>query len=308
MTTKILTHAACAQHLTPPGHPENVSRIGAVVEALKTIDPAIVDWADAPPAQADSLALVHTGAHVAHLEQLAPQNGFARVDPDTALSPGSLEAASRAVGAVIEGIDQVMSGRADNAFCATRPPGHHAEPDKAMGFCLFNSIAIGARHAQKVHALDRVAVVDFDVHHGNGTQAAFWNHANLFYASTHQFPHYPGTGHPDETGSAHNIVNVPLRPGSGSEEFRRAMEDNVLPALDAFAPELVLISAGFDAYHADPLSDINLVEEDYVWATRQLSDLAQRHAAGRIVSTLEGGYHIDGLASCAKAHVEALAQ
>ncbi len=307
MTTAIVTHPACLEHETPPGHPECSERLDAVLHILKNGTGGELMWQEAPLCPDKAIARVHSQDLMGFIASLVPEEGFGRVDPDTAVSPGSLHAARRAAGAVVSAIDQVISGEVDNAFCPVRPPGHHAEPGRAMGFCLFNSVAIGARHAQDAHGLKRIAVMDFDVHHGNGTQAAFWDHADLLYASTHQVPHYPGTGREDETGIDGDIVNAALAPGSGSEAFRRAMEDRILPALDAFAPEFVLISAGFDAYHADPLSDLNLDEDDYAWATRQLKQVAERHAAGRIVSSLEGGYHIGGLASCTKAHVEALA-
>ncbi len=308
MTTAILTHEDCLEHLTPPGHPECRERLEAVLGALRSDDLSYLSWYDAPLAELPEIEAVHSKSLVNHVTSLIPETGFGRIDADTAVSTWSLRAALRAAGAVVEAVDMVADKRIDNAFCAVRPPGHHAEPDQAMGFCLFNNVAIGAVHARLHHGFQRVAVMDFDVHHGNGTQAAFWDHRNLFYASTHQSPHYPGTGRPDETGVDGNILNVPLAPGSGSQAFRDAMEEEVLPAMNAFAPDFVLISAGFDAYHADPLSNLNLDEADYAWATRQLKEVAHKHAAGRIVSTLEGGYHIGGLASCARAHVEALAE
>lgn len=306
MTTAIVTHPACLKHETPPGHPECVERLTSVLTALKSDVPEPLDWYEAPMVSKETLSLVHPTAHIRTVESLIPKQGFSRVDQDTAVSTGSLEAALRAAGAVVNAVDEVISGAVDNAFCAIRPPGHHAEPEAAMGFCLFNNVAIGARHAQKTYGLERVAVVDFDVHHGNGTQACFWDHPSLFYASTHQVPHYPGTGQREETGVAGNIVNAPLAPGAGSNEFRQVMTTEILPALESFAPDFVLISAGFDAYQADPLADLNLVEDDFAWATRQLMVIADRHAAGRIVSSLEGGYHIAGLARCSVAHVRAL--
>src|SRR6202035_5184369 len=227
------------------------------------------------------------------------------IDADTILSPASGAAALRAAGAVVAAVDAVVSKEADNAFCAVRPPGHHAEPQRAMGFCLFNNAAIGALRAREVHGLARVAVVDFDVHHGNGTQAAFEADRSLFYASTHQYPLYPGTGSASETGVG-NIVNVPLRPMSGSSQFRAAMTERILPALDAFRPELVLISAGFDAHRSDPLAQLLFDEEDYTWITEKLIEIADRRAGGRLVSTLEGGYDLPALGASAAAHIRVL--
>jgi acetoin utilization deacetylase AcuC-like enzyme len=222
------------------------------------------------------------------------------------MSPQSGEAALRAAGAVAAAVDAVIAGEADNAFCAVRPPGHHAEPNRAMGFCLFNNVAVGALRARQVHGLARVAVIDFDVHHGNGTQACFWDDGSLFYGSTHQYPLYPGTGSSGETGAAGNIVNVPLPPMSGSQAFRLGMTRTLLPALDAFAPEMVLISAGFDAHRSDPLAQLLLEESDYTWATEQLLEIAGRYAGGRVVSTLEGGYDLVALGASAAAHVRVL--
>jgi acetoin utilization deacetylase AcuC-like enzyme len=234
-----------------------------------------------------------------------PQTGHVAIDADTVMSPASGRAALRAAGAVAAAVDAVVAGEADNAFCAVRPPGHHAEPGRAMGFCLFNNIAVGALRAREVHGLARVAAIDFDVHHGNGTQARFADDPTLFYASTHQSPLYPGTGAASETGVG-NIVNAPLPPLAGSQQFRTAMSRKILPALDAFRPEMVLISAGFDAHRHDPLAQLLLEEADYTWATEQLLDIARRHAAGRVVATLEGGYDLPSLAASAAAHVRAL--
>jgi acetoin utilization deacetylase AcuC-like enzyme len=234
-----------------------------------------------------------------------PKAGLVAVDADTILSPGSGEAALRAAGAVVTAVDDVAKERVANAFCAIRPPGHHAEASTAMGFCLFNNVAIGAYHARDVHGFERVAVMDFDVHHGNGTQAIFEHDPKLFYASTHQMPLYPGTGSIQETGVG-NICNAPLPPYAGSDEFRAAMSDRVLPAMDAFRPDLVIISAGFDAHKADPLANLQLVEADYAWATDELVGIAKRHCGGRVVSALEGGYDLHALAASAAAHVKQL--
>ncbi|MFZ3234051.1 MAG: histone deacetylase family protein, partial [Stellaceae bacterium] len=243
--------------------------------------------------------------HVERILNAVPKAGHVAIDADTVLSPASGRAALRAAGAVTAAVDAVVAGQADNAFCAVRPPGHHAEPDRAMGFCLFNNAAIGAFRARDVHGLERVAVVDFDVHHGNGTQAAFEADETLFYASTHQYPLYPGTGAASETGVG-NIVNVPLRPMSGSGPFRRAFNERVLPALDDFGPLLVIVSAGFDAHRDDPLAQLMLEESDYVWVTEKLVEIARRHARGRLVSTLEGGYDLAALGASAAAHLQVL--
>jgi acetoin utilization deacetylase AcuC-like enzyme len=234
-----------------------------------------------------------------------PARDHAWLDPDTVVSPGSWEAALRATGATIYAVDQVMAGKADNAFCAVRPPGHHAEPSRAMGFCLFNSVAVAALHARAKHGAKRVAVVDFDVHHGNGTQAAFWTDKDLFYGSTHQMPLFPGTGALDETGVG-NICNAPLKPGDDGEDFRAAWEGRILPALDAFAPDFLLVSAGFDAHLKDPLAQLRLVEADFAWITERLLEAAAKHTGGKLVSTLEGGYDLDALATSTAVHVETL--
>jgi acetoin utilization deacetylase AcuC-like enzyme len=270
-------------------------------------EPAFAQLArrEAPRATLEQIALVHPGDFAKRLLAVVPQQGYAAIDADTVLSPGSGEAALRAAGACIAAVDAVMKGEAQNAFCAVRPPGHHAEPHHAMGFCLFNNVAIAALHARRTHKIERVAVIDFDVHHGNGTQAAFEQDGTMLYASTHQMPLYPGTGAASERGVG-NIVNAPLRPMSGSEEFRKAFTNIILPALDAFRPEFVIISAGFDAHRDDPLAQLMLVEADYAWATERLVEVAKKHAQGRIVSSLEGGYDLDALAASAAAHVAAL--
>jgi acetoin utilization deacetylase AcuC-like enzyme len=305
MTTLLYTHPACLEHDPGSFHPESPARLRAVLEALAAPEFAGLQRREAPEAELDDLLRVHPRAHVERLLAAVPRTGHAAVDADTVLSPGSGRAALRAVGAMVAAVDAVVSGEADNAFCAVRPPGHHAEPGRSMGFCLFNSIAIGALRARELHGLSRVAVVDFDVHHGNGTQAAFAADDSLFYASTHQSPLYPGTGGASETGVG-NIVNVTLRPMSGSSQFRLGVTRHILPALDAFAPELVLISAGFDAHRGDPLAQLLLEEADYTWITEQLLEIAYRHSAGRVVSTLEGGYDLVALAASAAAHVRVL--
>jgi acetoin utilization deacetylase AcuC-like enzyme len=306
MTTLLYTHPACFEHDPGQYHPETPARLKAVLDALSAPEFASLQRREAPQASVEDLTRVHPARYVERLLAAVPQAGHVGIDADTVMSPQSGAAALRAAGAVTAAVDAVVTGEADNAFCAVRPPGHHAEPNKAMGFCLFNNIAVGALRARDVHGLARVAVVDFDVHHGNGTQARFWADESLFYGSTHQWPLYPGTGSSGETGTAGNIVNVPLPPMSGSQAFRLGMTRTLLPALDAFAPQMVLISAGFDAHRDDPLAQLLLDESDYVWATEQLLEIARRHAAGRVVSALEGGYDLLALGASAAAHVRVL--
>src|SRR5215472_88257 len=305
MTTFLYTHPACLDHDPGRHHPESSARLRAVLEALA--DPKFdrLERREAPEATLEDLLRVHSRPQVERLLHAVPKSGHVAIDADTVLSPASGAAAFRAAGAVAAAVDAVVAGEADNAFCAVRPPGHHAEPQRAMGFCLFNNAAIGALRAREVHGLARVAVIDFDVHHGNGTQAAFEADGNLFYASTHQYPLYPGTGAANETGVG-NIVNVPLRPMSGSGPFRLAMTQRILPALDAFRPNLLLISAGFDAHRSDPLAQLMLDEADYTWVTEKLLEIAARHAEGRLVATLEGGYDLTALGASVAAHVRAL--
>ena len=305
MTTLLYTHPACIAHDPGKFHPESPDRLRAVLAALGAGEFAALERREAPRAEIDDIARVHPREFVEALLAAVPAEGHVGIDPDTILSPASGEAALRAAGAVCAAVDAVVAGEAGNAFCAVRPPGHHAEPDRAMGFCLFNSVAVGAARARAVHGLERVAVVDFDVHHGNGTQAMFESDPSLFYASTHQSPLYPGTGAESEHGVG-NIVNVPLAPMSGSAEFRRGVEAVILPALDDFRPSLIIISAGFDAHRRDPLAQLMLVEDDYAWITGRLADCARRHADGRLVSSLEGGYDLQALGASAAAHVRAL--
>jgi acetoin utilization deacetylase AcuC-like enzyme len=305
MTTRIYTHPACLTHDMGMGHPESPARLASVLAALRTPEFAALDWAEAPKAEFAQIMRAHPPAYIEGMLAAVPERGLVAVDADTILSPGSGEAALRAAGAVIAAVDDVAKGKVANAFCAVRPPGHHAEVATAMGFCLFNNVAIGAYHAREVHGLPRVAVMDFDVHHGNGTQAIFEQDAKLFYASTHQMPLYPGTGSIRETGVG-NICNAPLPPNAGSTEFRAAMSDRILPAIDAFKPDLLIISAGFDAHKADPLANLQLVEADYAWATDELADIAKRRCAGRLVSALEGGYDLQALAASAASHVQRL--
>jgi acetoin utilization deacetylase AcuC-like enzyme len=305
MTTLLYTHSACLEHDPGRHHPESPARLRAVLQALEGADFARLDRREAPEAELDDIARVHPRRFVEALLGAVPAQGHVGIDADTVMSPASGRAALRAAGAVVAAVDAVVAGEADNAFCAVRPPGHHAEPGRAMGFCLFNNAAIGALRAREAHGLERVAVVDFDVHHGNGTQAAFYDNPSLFYASTHQYPLYPGTGAKGETGVG-NIVNVPLRPMAGSVEFRYAVAASILPALDDFRPELIIVSAGFDAHRRDPLAQLDLTEEDYGWVTEELLKVAARHAGGRLVSALEGGYDLAALRASAASHVRAL--
>lgn len=305
MTTYLYTHRDCLFHDTGDGHPERSDRLRAVLHQLDLEKFPELLRIEAPLAARETIALVHTGAYLDHIDKSAPEAGIIYLDPDTRMSPGSKAAAYRAAGAVCAAIDAVMEQPDSNAFCAIRPPGHHAEADHAMGFCLFNNVAVGAFYARQRYGLERVAVIDFDVHHGNGTQAVFENDPGMFYGSTHQAPYYPGTGDAGEHGVG-NIINVPLAAGTGSQVFRAAYDDIILPALDAFKPELLLVSAGFDAHEKDPLADFNLTNEDFSWISRKLLQIADIHASGRLVSVLEGGYDLEGLAEGVDAHVKAL--
>ncbi|WP_404546566.1 histone deacetylase family protein [Dyella jejuensis] len=302
---KLFTHPVCLQHDPGPGHAESPARLRAVLQALDQDRFALVDRVEAPRATHEQLLRVHARAHVDKILASAPESGTLRLDEDTLMSPASTEAALRAAGAMVAAIDAVMEGAATHAFCAVRPPGHHATPDAAMGFCLFNTVAVGAAHALAVHGLKRVAIADFDVHHGNGTQDIFQREPRVLFISSHQSPLYPGTGSADERGMG-NIVNAPLPPGAGSYEFRELWDGALLPRLHVFKPQLVLVSAGFDAHRSDPIADLRLQAEDYAWITERLVDLARAHAGGRLVSTLEGGYDLAALAASASAHVSAL--
>ena len=305
MSTLYITHPAFLHHLTGPGHPERPDRMRALERLMENERFAHLARETAPLGKPEAIELVHPTAYVEALEEVCPKDGLVRIDADTVISPGSWEAALRGVGAACYAVDEVLGGRAANAFCAIRPPGHHAETARAMGFCLVNFVSIAARHAQRTHGVERVAIIDVDVHHGNGTQDIFWSDASVFYASTHQMPLYPGTGAVSETGVG-NIVNAPLRPGDGGEAFRQAVETRILPALERFGPDLVLISAGFDAHWRDPLAHLQLTEQDFAWVTRKLMDVAARFAKDRVVSLLEGGYDLQGLSRSVEAHVLAL--
>jgi len=305
--TLLLTHPACLKHEPGPHHPERPERLSAILAKLQEEDFASLQWAEAPLAMMEQLTRVHPANYVQAMLDVRPEPGeYAMIDADTILSSGSIEAALRAAGAVVAGVDAVMSGLADTAFAAVRPPGHHATPDIPGGFCIFNNVAIGARHAQAQHGAGRVAILDFDVHHGQGTQAVVEPDPSLFYGSTHQYPLYPGTGHSNERGIDGNVVNVPLRPNSGSAPFRHAWGEIILPQLDRFAPELVIVSAGFDAHKADPLAQLGLDTADFDWISRELLAIADRHAEGRLVSALEGGYDLEALADATAAHVRVL--
>jgi acetoin utilization deacetylase AcuC-like enzyme len=306
MTTLLITHPASLNHLNGPGHPERADRIRAIASVLEQEPFHDLAREDAPAAALETIALCHPMDYVEEIRDAAPQDGLVQLDADTSMSPGTFEAALRAVGGTTRAVDAVLTGEFDNAFVAQRPPGHHAESVRPMGFCIFNQAAIAARYAQKKHGLHRVAVVDFDVHHGNGTQEIFWSDPTLMYGSTHQMPLYPGTGAVSERGEHDNIVNAPLRPGDGGEQFREVMESRILPRLAAFGPELVIVSAGFDAHRRDPLANLQLVEEDFGWATRRIMEVANKTAQGRLVSTLEGGYDLEGLSKSTSAHVIAL--
>ncbi len=305
MATLLVTHPIFLDHVTPLGHPERPDRLRAIDRILEHERFQPLQRDIAPKAPWEQMLLAHPEEHVAHIEAAIPAEGLAHIDADTTVSPGSWEAASRAVGAATLAVDEVMTDLVKNAFCAVRPPGHHAEAETAMGFCLFNNAAIAARHAQRKYGAERVAIIDFDVHHGNGTQDIFWSDPTVLYASTHQSPLYPGTGAATETGAG-NIINAPLDPGDGGAEFREAMEIAVLPQVDKFQPDLIIISAGFDGHARDPLAHLNLVEADYAWATKKLMDIADKHCNGRVVSTLEGGYDLEALASSVAAHMLAL--
>jgi acetoin utilization deacetylase AcuC-like enzyme len=302
--TLIFTHDSALLHVTPPGHPERVARAEAVWAALRRIDG--LDWREAPLAERAEVLRCHPESYLTRIEEALPEEDYVSLDADTFLSPGSLEAALRALGGCNAAIDAVLAGEAQTAFVAMRPPGHHAETATAMGFCLFGNAAIAAKRALDHHGLSRVAVLDFDVHHGNGTQDLLWSEARTLFCSSHQMPLYPGTGAAHETGAHDNVINAPLAPGTGGAEMRRAWGDIILPAVDDFAPELIIVSAGFDAHADDPLANLNWTEDDFAWLTRAICDVADAHAGGRVVSTLEGGYDLDALAASAAAHVTVL--
>jgi acetoin utilization deacetylase AcuC-like enzyme len=308
MSTLLISHPACLDHVVPAGHPERPDRLRAVNRALEAEKFQSLPRAEAPMAPLEAIALCHPMDYITAIRDAAPREGMVQLDGDTSMSPGSFEAALRAVGGGLRAVDEVLAKRANNAFVATRPPGHHAETARPMGFCLFDNAAIAARYAQDHHGISRPAIVDFDVHHGNGSQEIFWSDKTVMYCSTHQMPLFPGTGAVGESGDHNTIVNAPLRPGDGAAAFRDAFESRILPRLAEFKPDLVIISAGFDAHMRDPLANINLAEEDFAWATLKLMDIADRSAAGRVVSLLEGGYDLQALGNSVAAHVGALMQ
>ena len=303
MPTALITHDDCLKHITPPGHPEQVARLEYIINALQSVDLMRVE---AKLATKEEISLLHPAAYIDGIEKAVPGCGWESLDADTHLSPGSFAAALRAVGGVLQAVDLVMMRSAQNAFVAVRPPGHHAERELAMGFCFFGNVALGARHVLENHGLSRVAIVDFDVHHGNGTQDLLWDEPRALTVTSHQFPLWPGTGTPDERGAYDNVLNIPLTPQGTGKDMREAYERLVFPKLEEFAPEFLFISAGFDAHTEDPLAELNWLEEDFIWLTRQLNQIAEKHCEGRVVSVLEGGYDLEALASSVKVHVETL--
>ncbi|MBY5784063.1 histone deacetylase family protein [Rhizobium leguminosarum bv. viciae 248] len=305
MSTRLYEHPIFLEHVTPAGHPERSDRIRAINVALEHPNFERLERRQAPQANEDAVLLAHPEEHLtAVMREIPEEEGeINQIEADTYASNKSLQAALTGIGGAMAAVDDVFTGRADNVFVAARPPGHHAEKMTAMGFCFFNNAAIAARHAQKTHGAERIAIVDWDVHHGNGTQDIFWDDPSVLFCSTHQMPLYPGTGAKDEKGKHNTIVNAPLSPNVGSDHFREAFKSRVLPALDDFRPDLIIISAGFDAHHRDPLAQINLTGEDFDWATGRVLELADRHAKNRVVSLLEGGYDLEGLAESAGMHI-----
>jgi acetoin utilization deacetylase AcuC-like enzyme len=306
MSTLLITHPACLEHLMPLGHPERPDRLRAIERALEAEKFQTLARSQAPLASLETIALCHPMEYIIEVREASPREGLIHLDADTAMSPGTFEAALRAAGGAIHAVDEVLTKKAANAFVATRPPGHHAETARPMGFCLFDNAAIAARYSQQRHGIAGAAIVDFDVHHGNGSQEIFWSDKTVMYCSTHQMPLFPGTGAVGESGEHNTVVNAPLRPGDGGAAFRAAFETRILPRLAEFKPELVIISAGFDAHMRDPLANINLAEADFVWATQKLMDLADNCAGGRVVSLLEGGYDLQALGNSVAAHVATL--
>lgn len=308
MGTRLYEHPIFLEHITPEGHPERPERLKALNIALEHPNFAGLDRKEAPIAPHEVVLLAHPEEHLKEmLASLPAEEGELRqIENDTYMSARSLEASFTGIGAALAAVDDVFTDAADNVFVAARPPGHHAEKSKAMGFCFFNNAAIAARHAQQKHGAERVAIIDWDVHHGNGTQDIFWDDPSVLFCSTHQSPLYPWSGAKNETGEHNNIVNAPLSPHTGSDHFREAFKDRVLPAISRFSPDLIIISAGFDAHHRDPLAHINLVGDDFDWATGRILELGDKYASNRVVSLLEGGYDLEGLAESAAIHISRL--
>lgn len=306
MTTALLTHIDCLNHVAPPGHPEQVARLEHILKALDAPEFSDLHRLEAPMGAEEHILLAHPENHLSRIKAAGPTDGYRAIDGDTHMSPGTLAAAFRAIGANTKAVDMVLSGAVNNAFCAIRPPGHHAEKTTAMGFCFFGNVAIAAKHALENHGLSRVAILDFDVHHGNGTQDLVRDDERILFASSHQMPLYPGSGAIHETGAFGKIVNAPLEPMSDGRQFRKVWENRIFPAVEAHEPELTLISAGFDAHRADPLANLNLSTEDFTWVTKRICALADKYGNGRVVSTLEGGYDLAALAAATAAHVKVL--
>lgn len=302
MTTELFRNPICLEHITPPGHPERPDRLRALEQIFDHENFNDLVHKEAEIASDDMVLLAHPEHHLQKVKEAVPETGIVLVDGDTSISPLSYDAALSAIGGTLTAVDHVFEKSADNAFVATRPPGHHAEREKAMGFCLFNQVAIAARYAQQKHGAECVAIVDFDVHHGNGTQDIFWDDDSVVYCSTHQMPLYPGSGAKNETGKG-NITNAPLSRNDGSDHFREAFKTRILPALEEASADLIIISAGFDAHHRDPLAEINLVADDFDWCTGKIMEIAGNSAENRLVSVLEGGYDLLGLAESAGAHI-----
>lgn len=305
MTTRLYEHKIFLEHNTPDGHPERADRLRSLAIALEHPNFNRLERVEAPQVNEDCVLLAHPEAHLTSVMREIPEEDdrIRQIEADTYVSQKSLQVALTGIGGAIAAVDDVFTGKADNVFVASRPPGHHAEKDKAMGFCLFNNVAIAARHARKTYGVERIAIVDWDVHHGNGTQDIFWEDPSVLFCSTHQMPLYPWSGEVKETGAHNNIINAPLSAHSAGDHFREAFSSRVLPALHNFRPDFILISAGFDAHHRDPLAQINLVGDDFDWATGRLMDVAERYCNNRLVSVLEGGYDLEGLAESAGLHI-----
>ena len=306
MSTLILSHKDCLSHIEPKGHPEQVMRLLEVINRLKSEDFKNLIWKEAPIATNEQILLGHSKKYVEFIENIQTSKHINHLDADTYFGIGSLNAAKRGVGANISAVNAVMSGEFNNAFSAVRPPGHHAETEKAMGFCIFGNVAIAAKYAIENHKLKRVAVVDFDVHHGNGTQEILWDNPNILFVSTHQMPLWPGSGTHEEIGKHQNILNIPIQANTDGPTFKQKFDEIILPRLDSYEPEILIISAGFDAHYKDPLANIELMTEDYEWITHRLCDIADKYADGRVISSLEGGYNLAALADSVAIHVKVL--